>query len=80
MIIFFFFLNHEHLSLEGASARSIGVRGRGTLDEANAMRHGKFLVVRERRKSLGEPMNRVTLTSKSSQVLSTEGCSRTLSL
>ena len=52
-MIIFFFLNHEHLALEGASARSIGVRGRGTLDEANAMRRGKFLVVRERRKSLG---------------------------
>lgn len=48
-----FFKNHEYLSLEGSSARSIGVRGRGTLDQAHAMRHGKFVVVRERRKSLG---------------------------
>ena len=48
-----YFKNHEYLSLEGSSARSIGVRGRGTLDQAHAMRHGKFVVVRERRKSLG---------------------------
>lgn len=49
-----FLKNHEHLSLEESSGRSMEVRGRDILGQANAMRHGEFLMVMERRgKSLG---------------------------